>query len=527
MKYKIFISTAGRGTRMAGLDTINKSLLPINYEAVISKIIDKFPKHIEIIIAVGHEKEVVKNFIKIRHSDRKIKFIYVKKYYGTGSGPGYTLYECRKYLQCPFIYSACDTIVPEKVPEPKFNWIGVTKVESTERYLIIEKKKSDNSYILFDKKRKIEVNSKKKMFNAFVGLAGIRDYKSFWKGFENNKRLIHNELQFSNGLNYILPNSKLKYFTCLDTGTNESYIKVLNYFKDDVLRKPNACTYIGNGKVIKFFKDKSKVNKLKNRSRYLKNFCPKNAKTKANYFYYDYAKGSMLSEMKLNDFKYLINEMDKKFWKIEKNLNKKKFHSRCYDFYKNKTLNRINLLFDQKIINDDIKFINGHKTFKIHEILNKINWNILSKGIPSNFHGDFQPENIILNRNKITLIDWREDFSGSERIGDLYYDLAKLDHALVINGDVIRNKKYSVKIMNGKASYKFLQKKNLKSFRKYFHQYIKDKKYDLSRVKILSSLIYLNIAPLHEYPYNEFLFYHGKLNLTKNLIKLKNEKKRT
>ena len=44
MKYKLFISAAGRGTRVAGLTSINKSLLPINYEAVISKIIDSYPK---------------------------------------------------------------------------------------------------------------------------------------------------------------------------------------------------------------------------------------------------------------------------------------------------------------------------------------------------------------------------------------------------------------------------------------------------------------------------------------------------
>ena len=44
MEYKLFISAAGRGTRVAGLNAINKSLLPINYEAVISKIIDSYPK---------------------------------------------------------------------------------------------------------------------------------------------------------------------------------------------------------------------------------------------------------------------------------------------------------------------------------------------------------------------------------------------------------------------------------------------------------------------------------------------------
>ena len=50
-------------------------------------------------------------------------------------------------------------------------------VKNTERFLIIEKKKSDNMYFLYDKKRKIEIDKKKKQFNAFIGLAGIKDYK--------------------------------------------------------------------------------------------------------------------------------------------------------------------------------------------------------------------------------------------------------------------------------------------------------------------------------------------------------------
>ena len=522
MKYKLFISAAGKGTRMAGLSAINKSLLPINYEAVISKIIEKFPKHLEIIIALGHEKEVVKDFIKIRHPDRKIKFVVIKKFSGEGSGPGLSLYECRKYLQCPFVYSACDTIVLENIPQPTFNWLGISEVKSTERYLIIEKKKSDNSLILFDKKRKIEIDNRKNTFNAFIGLAGIKNFEDFWLGLKKNKELIHNELQISNGLNFILSKSKLKKFTLFDTGTNESYIKTLNYFKDNILRKPDACTYIGNGKVIKFFKDKRKPIKLKNRSKYLNKFSPISVKTKPNYLYYNFADGSVLSDLKLKDFKHLVNEIDKKFWKLKKIKDKKKFNNSCLKFYKDKTLNRIQLLFNQKIVNDDIEYINGQKTSKIFDILKKVDWKNLSDGVPSNYHGDFQPENIILNKKKITLIDWRDYFDGNEEIGDIYYDLAKLEHALLVNGEMVRSKKYSVKVSKNKVSFKITQKKNLLNFRKYFHEYIKSKNYDINKVKILSALIYLNIAPLHQYPYNEFLFYYGKLNLIK-LLKKDNE----
>lgn len=517
MKYKLFISTAGRGTRIAGLTAINKSLLPINYEAVISKIIDKFPKNLEIIIAVGHEKNVVKDFVKIRHGDRNIKFVEIKKFSGIGSGPGHTLNECRRFLQCPFIYSACDTIVLEKIPSPSFNWLGISPVNSTERYLIIEKKKLKNSYILFDKKRKIEINKNKKIFNAFIGLAGIKDYKNFWLGFTKNKELVHNELQISNALNFILNQSKLKKFTLLDTGTNESYIKTLEYFKDNTLRKPDSCTYIGNGKVIKFFKDKKKILKLYSRAKYMKKFSPKEVSKKSNYLSYKYAEGSVLSELKLRDFKHLLNNMDKNFWKLKGNINNKAFKLRCTNFYKHKTVKRIDQLFNQRIVDDEINIINGLKTKKIFDILKNIDWEQLSDGIPSNYHGDFQPENIIINKKKITLIDWREDFDGNLSIGDLYYDLAKLDHAMLVNGEIIRSKKYSVIIKNKEVKLNIQKKKNLHIFRQNFHKYILEKKYNLQKVKILSSLIFLNIAPLHQYPYNEFLFYYGKYNLTKIL----------
>jgi dTDP-glucose pyrophosphorylase len=517
MKYKLFISAAGRGTRVAGLTAINKSLLPINYEAVISKIIDGYPKKLEIIIALGHEKEIVKNFLKIRHSDRKIKFVIIKKYSGIGSGPGYTLYQCRKYLQCPFIYSSCDTIVLGKVPPPDTNWLGISKVKNTERFLIVEKKKSDNMYFLYDKKRKIEIDKKKINFNAFIGLAGIKDYKNFWQGFSNNNELKDNELQISNGLNYILSSAKLKKFRWLDTGTNESYLDTLNFFNDNTLRKPNACTYIGNKKVIKFFTDKSKVKKLKNRAKYLKEFAPQSVNAKSHYFFYNFAEGKLLSELKINDFIHLVDQMHNKFWKIKKNVNMRNFKRNCLNFYKDKTILRINNLLNQRIVNDKLEFINNYKVQKINVLLNKINWDKLTTGVPSNFHGDFQPENIVMQKKQITLIDWREDFDGNENVGDIYYDFAKLEHALLVNGEIIRNKQYNVKITRNNVKYKITTKKNLMNFRNYFHKYLITNGYDLNKVKLLSSLIYLNIAPLHDYPYNELLFYHGKLSLTKTL----------
>ena len=45
------------------------------------------------------------------------------------------------------------------------------------------------------------------------------------------------------------------------------------------------------------------------------------------------------------------------------------------------------------------------------------------------------------------------------------------------------------------------------------------KQYDLKKVNILTSIIFLNIASLHHYPYSKYLYFLGKEMLDKNLKK--------
>ena len=85
-------------------------------------------------------------------------------------------------------------------------------------------------------------------------------------------------------------------------------------------------------------------------------------------------------------------------------------------------------------------------------------WDDIAKGIPTNFHGDFQPENIICTQSGFKLIDWRHNFTERTDYGDLYYDLSKLKHALIINGQIIRDGKYSIKIQNNNVRLSYYTK---------------------------------------------------------------------
>jgi len=514
MNKKLFISTAGIGSRVSGLGVVpNKSLLPINYEAIITKILDKFDNNIEVVIAIGHQANLVKDFLKLAHPEKKISFVKVDKYTGLGSGAGYTLKFCKKYLQCPFIYTACDTITVETPKFEKFNWVGVSKTKITERFLIFEKKSKFSGYNFFNKKRYFEISKKKKNFDAFIGLANIYDYKLFWKGFEANKQLSDNELQFSNGL-YLLNNKiKLKKFKWLDTGTNESYINTINYFKDRTQRKSGEVVYIVKNRVIKYFSDKNKCNKLKARGKDLKINGPKIIKSPDNFLVYEYIKGKHLTEVSENLFSKFLENLNKNFW-IKKNIDNLNFKLQCKKFYKDKTYERIALAINQNPNIDRIENINGKKIPSIYKILRKVNWGSLENGIPVNFHGDLQPENIIVTKNqKFKLIDWRADFSGLP-YGDIYYEFSKLNHMLSINTrKVLQGKIHIHYKSNNEVKYKFETRRILLKFQKILYQFIEKNNFDLKKVKLLTALIYLNISKFYDNPYSELLFYHGKYQL--------------
>ena len=156
-----------------------------------------------------------------------------------------------------------------------------------------------------------------------------------------------------------------------------------------------------------------------------------------------------------------------------------------------------------EIIDQNIQ-INGLSCKSVSSLLKKIDWVYLSNGIPYNFHGDLQPENIIHNNGIFTFIDWRDSFGTSNKYGDIYYDLAKLDHALLLSGKTVRAKKFDIFESQNEIFLNFDVDFNLVEFRKMFHDFLQESNYDLFKVELLTSLIYLNIAPLYDGEYSRF-----------------------
>ena len=90
-------------------------------------------------------------------------------------------------------------------------------------------------------------------------------------------------------------------------------------------------------------------------------------------------------------------------------------------------------------------------------------------------------------------------------------------HGFIVSHKSIVENKFEVSEYKKKVKFKINNPIILSRLIKIFNKWIIKEGYDLKKIKILTSLIFLNIACLHHYPYNKFLFYLGKYELFKSL----------
>ena len=520
---KVCILAAGKGSRNTSAEFSNKALLPVFNRAAISLIMNNFPDDTEFVIAVGHNYEMVQDYLEISEYKRNIKICKVNNFENLGSGPGLSLLSCKEFLQSPFIFTACDTLIKEKIFNISENWVGTSNVNNPEDYLIFS---HHNNLVqeFFDKTKIKDLPLKlKKPYKAFIGMAGIYDYKKFWSTLAGDKTLINNEAQVSNGLNGIIQNKiYLKSLSWNDIGTETLYKDLLKTKDVKVLPKALENIYFEKNHVIKFFVDAKKVQQRLKRANFIGDSIPQSLITKNNFLRYDYVDGTLLSDQNKDIvFKNFLKFSEKTIWtNVELNdENKKKFAIECEYFYKNKTFKRVSEFFSNTKSSDGDLNINGINVPPILEVLNNLNWtNLFKKATPVKFHGDPQPENIIVNNEtNFVFLDWRESFGKNLLFGDIYYDFGKIYHALIVSGKVIRDQNFNFSQKNNNVILEFLLRENLIRFLRLFEIFLKQNDYDINHVRLMSALIFLNIASLHHNPYDRFIFNYGRLTLHKVL----------
>jgi hypothetical protein len=470
------------------------------------------------VITLGHFGEHVKEFLEIGYPERSFEFVEVHNYEGPGSSLARSMLAAEGSLQLPFIFHASDTLVlTQQIPPPSLNWVFGHKSVDASNYATFD---VDGPHVL-----KFHEKGMTNFDFIHIGLIGVFNYLEFWESLKKvlNSHHIHNPSDVDVQREMLKKGLKINVIESknwLDIGNSSALSIAKTKLGDSQLTLPKvdeSIIFIGNS-VIKFFAD-SNVNKNRiDRTKYLGEIVPKIINTSKHFFKYKYIDGNVLSKV---SNPLLMSELliwaEEKLWIKKNESNFLEFQKKCEKFYFEKTFSRLNLFYSSRAITDKVSKINGVEVPTTSMLLNKTANYLLQDIVESSFHGDFILDNIIYHNGKFKLIDWRQDFSGDLEFGDKYYDLAKLNHSLYINHDVVNNNLFSVSTNESEITCTIHRKDTHVEMQELLYNFIVKNNLSLRKVKVLTSIIWLNMAALHHHPFDLFLYYYGKLNLWKSL----------
>ncbi len=518
--YKVLITTSGVGRDLGEFTKhANQSLVRLAHKPILAHIVELYPKEVEIVVTLGYFGSLVKEFLTLVYPERRFTFVEVDKYEGLGASQGYSMLCAKEHLHCPFIFHAGDTIIREPVPTPLIrNWCGGAKGEMSANYASF-----------------IELDEKIMAFNGkgypdfdylYIGLAGIKDYEKFWQILENlsqqklskplNDLVVYSEM-IKQGSEFFSEHFK----TWIDIGNIESLNTARKILGDELINldKAEEATYIFENSVVKFMAQPQVVkDRVSRATEVLLGLVPKIEGVTEHFYKYKFSVGRLFSRVVTpNDFDSFLAWANTHLWQFSTEVSENKFKEVCMDFYKTKTLKRLEEFYNLTGIKDSALVINGEEVPALSEVLSQLDFTWLSMGKQTGFHGDLILDNIIRTQDSYVLLDWRQNFGGLLRSGDMYYDLAKLNHNLSVSHDIIFNNNFLVKVRGKIIRCDILRSANLVECERVLHEFVLKQGMDLRKVKVLTAIAWLNMSPLHHHPYNFFLYYYGRLALWRAL----------
>ena len=504
MKPALCILAAGTGSRLGKLSNhVNKALLPLDNKAIISHLIEKVSLEHQIVVALGYKGQAVREYCEAAHPDRDFVFVDVGEYEGEASGPSYSISKCKEHLQRPFVWVTADTVISDsKIPNVGTNWLGLYPTDIPELYSTAEVE--EDKIINFKNK------SEEGHPYGFIGLAGVYDYEIFWDELDVESGEIVSAYYSIDKH----PNMTAKYFDWYDVGTVDSYVKARNIFEDgdkySIPKTNGEFLYKVGDTFIKLSSDLGFIEGRIERSKILDNLVPKLTYSGENLYAYDWIAGKTLYDYDdKNIWRDFLSFAREKMWKeLDSNI-----EAECSEFYKNKTYKRLDLLLRNRPSSyEGEHVVNGRTTRPVEKLLLDFPWRYIEKGIATElFHGDLQFDNVIYSDSgQFYLLDWRQNFAGG-KVGDVYYDLAKMYGGILMSYKLMKDENYFSCSVNGDSvSFRTHSTSELEEFKPMYEAWLEAGGYDLKKVKLITSLIFLNMSTLHEKELGDLLFFKSK-----------------
>jgi hypothetical protein len=495
----VLIPTSGTGSRLQkATQHTNKSLVPVGDKLAICHIVELYPEDTTFVVTLGHKGHLVREFLTLAYPTRTFQFVVVENFDGPGSSLGHSILQARHLLQTPFVFHCCDTIT-RTMPRGNGNVMYVAKTLDP------------TSYASVDVEEEVVTNVHMKGGNgtySYVGISHIQNYTEFWNALASMEPF--NSLSDVHALQSMVDNGIFVSYQLVDfydTGNIASYTRTKKAFPSthSVLEKNNESLCFFSDRVVKFCADPSTNKQRVERSKYIAG-APRILGSSDHFMMMEYVTGTVASECtSYGEVRNLLEWAKQSLWVNPKT--DPAFRDTCLSFYRDKTLARVR---DIKTVDQPV--VNGLRIGDISTLLAKVDFQSLTTDTFYQFHGDFILDNVIKTQNGFTLIDWRHEFGNQLTHGDIYYDLAKLRHNIIFNHKNITNGLFEVHegenvVVDLKCNYMLIRQLEE------FDEYVLRENLDLKKVKLLMSLIWLNMAPLYTGRLQMFLFFFAKFNL--------------
>ena len=306
----------------------------------------------------------------------------------------------------------------------------------------------------------------------------------------------------------------------IDIGNANSLVlakKRLGSFSN-ILEKPQESVSFLRNSVVKFFSDSRVVANRVKRTEFLENTIPKLKISGTNFYVYDFHEGQLMSNsINPESITTLLEWTKINLWSKEPAGKLEKYETTVEDFYFTKSIYRINKFIESRSIKDEVSQINDMSILSAKSLIMNAKPYLTNNVKMGRFHGDFILDNILILNFGFKLIDWREDFGGNFEFGDIYYDLAKLNHSLHVNHGLVQNGDFFVTTDQSEIKCGILRKDVHVSMESNLKKFTDAEGLNWKKIEILTALIWLNMAPLHHHPFDKFLYYYGRYHLQRAL----------
>lgn len=492
----VLILAAGYGRRMGSFSRlVNKSLVPYDNKPLISHIMDKFPGDTKFVIAVGNLGHQVKKYVSHVHAEKNVIFVDIPNFDEGTTGPATTIRYCAEYLPHGFLCITCDTLFEfSYLDKLDHNWIAVSPVDSSVS--------QDYCWIQRDGAAIVAVHNKIKSLHAvdaFIGLMYVNDSKFIFDLEQRNAKDIYEGFDNLNLKAYTVKSWK-------DFGTYDKWKHLSEGLAEVSFPKPDELFYHDNDKIIKFTTNVALAEAREHRARLNPECMPTDVTHSGNFLFYNYIPGETLYTCLTPElFVKFLDWAETKLWKPAETSSDT--FGVADSFYRMKTLDRLEKFRIKYSTWSEMLIVNGRNVKYIEEYIENIDstW-LASKTKWCFIHGDMQFDNIIYDKeaDKFTAIDWRPDFAGSY-YGDMYYDLAKMLGGLYLSYKSVKEDMLSYEETDDQAIINIPSVENVEVYVRALEEWVMKHGLDWNKVKTLVPVIYLNMAPLHEPPFDKYL----------------------